>query len=157
MSKEALQACIQDEQTYQFASFSHADAWELGHDLVAACAKMPGPLAVQIEINHVIVFRYFPDGTGKYHEQWLRRKLNTVNTVEKSSLRVFYELEQNHETLEEDWLLSKQDYADCGGAFPIRIRNGSVIGVAAVSGLPHLQDNAALMEGIRTFWEKHPA
>ena len=29
MSQEALQACIRDEQTYQFTHFSHRDAWEL--------------------------------------------------------------------------------------------------------------------------------
>lgn len=36
MSQEALQACIRDEQTYQFTHFSHRDAWELGHALVSA-------------------------------------------------------------------------------------------------------------------------
>ena len=87
-AQKALQACIADEQTYQFTSFSHRDAWELGHALVDACEKMGAPLAVEIEINHVIVFRYYPDGTGAYHEQWLRRKRNLVNLLEKSSTRI---------------------------------------------------------------------
>lgn len=82
-AQKALQACIADEQAYQFTSFSHRDAWELGHALVDACEKMGAPLAVEIEINHVIVFRYYPDGTGAYHEQWLRRKRNLVNLLEK--------------------------------------------------------------------------
>lgn len=82
-AQKALQACIADEQTYQFTSFSHRDAWEIGHALVDACEKMGAPLAVEIEINHVIVFRYYPDGTGAYHEQWLRRKRNLVNLLEK--------------------------------------------------------------------------
>ena len=68
ISQEALQACIQDEQTYQFTHFSHCDAWELGHALVSACEQMGAPLAVEIEVNHVIVFRYYPDGTGAYHD-----------------------------------------------------------------------------------------
>ncbi|MFR5762511.1 MAG: heme-binding protein [Oscillospiraceae bacterium] len=84
MSQEALQACIRDEQTYQFTHFSHRDAWELGHALVSACEQMGAPLAVEIEVNHVIVFRYYPDGTGAYHEQWLRRKRNLVNLLEKA-------------------------------------------------------------------------
>ena len=58
--QEALRDCIADEQTYQFTHFSHRDAWELGHALVDACEKMGAPLAVEIEINHVIVFRYYP-------------------------------------------------------------------------------------------------
>ena len=157
MTDEALQACIRDEETYQFASFSHQDAWEMGNEIIRSCKQMSGPLAVEIEINHVVVFRFLPDGTGKFHEQWLQRKRNTVNTVEKSTLRVFYELEKYGETLEKDWLLPLKDYADCGGAFPIRIRNGSVVGVAAVSGLDHLDDNFALMEGMKNYWLKHQA
>ena len=129
-AQKALQACIADEQTYQFTSFSHRDAWELGHALVDACEKMGAPLAVEIEINHVIVFRYYPDGTGAYHEQWLRRKRNLVNLLEKSSQRAYYELEASHADQEHDWHLPRSDYAACSGAFPIRIRDGSVIGVA---------------------------
>ena len=53
-----LERCIEQEQTYQFRNFSHADAWELGNELVAACSEMEGPLAVEIEVNHVVVFRY---------------------------------------------------------------------------------------------------
>ena len=157
MSQEALQACIRDEQTYQFTHFSHRDAWELGHALVSACEQMGAPLAVEIEVNHVIVFRYYPDGTGAYHEQWLRRKRNLVNLLEKSSQRAFYELEVNHEDLERDWLLPRIDYAACSGAFPIRIRGGSVIGVAAVSGLPDPGDQTALLTGLRTYFETHQA
>lgn len=149
-----LQECIHEEDLYQFQSFSHADAWELGNDLVQACAGMEGPLAVEIEINHVIVFRYFPDGTGMFHEQWLKRKRNTVNTVEKSSLRVFYELEASGEDLYRDWGLPTSEYAACGGGFPIRLRNGSVIGVVAVSGLPHLRDHAVLVEGLRQYFDR---
>ena len=100
-AQKALQACIADEQTYQFTSFSHRDAWELGHALVDACEKMGAPLAVEIEINHVI------------------------------------------------------DYAACSGAFPIRIRGGSVIGVAAVSGLPDPGDQTALLNGLRAYFEAH--
>ena len=106
-AQKALQACIADEQTYQFTSFSHRDAWELGHALVDACEKMGAPLAVEIEINHVIVFRYYPDGTGAYHEQWLRRKRNLVNLLEKSSQRAYYELEVNCEDQERDWRLPR--------------------------------------------------
>ena len=130
MSQEALQACIRDEQTYQFTHFSHRDAWELGHALVSACEQMGAP-------------------------QWLRRKRNLVNLLEKSSQRAFYELEVNHEDLERDWLLPRSDYAACSGAFPIRIRGGSVIGVAAVSGLPDPGDQTALLTGLRTYFETH--
>ena len=151
-----LEKVLQQEREYQFRIFSHADAWELGNELVAACAEMEGPLAVEIEVNHVIVFRYYPDGTGAYHEQWLRRKRNLVNLLEKSSQRAYYELEASHADQEHDWHLPRSDYAACSGAFPIRIRDGSVIGVAAVSGLPDPGDQIALLNGLRAYFEVHP-
>ena len=154
-AQAGLQACIADENTYQFAHFSHRDAWELGHALVDACEKMGAPLAVEIEVNHVIVFRYFPDGTGAYHEQWLRRKRNLVNLLEKSSQRAYYELEVNHEDQERDWRLPRSNYAACSGAFPIRLRGGSVVGVAAVSGLPDPGDQTALLNGLRAYFAEH--
>ena len=43
----------------------------------------------------------------------------------------------------------------CSGAFPIRIRGGSVIGVAAVSGLPDPGDQTALLNGLRAYFEAH--
>ena len=124
-------------------------------ELVAACSEMEGPLAVEIEINRIVVFRYFPEGTGRFHEMWLERKRNTVNTVNKSTLRVFYELQNASEDIENDWLLPKTDYADCGGAFPIRLIDGCLIGSIAVSGLPHLRDHYALISGIERYWEKY--
>ena len=151
-----LEQCLQQEQLYQFRNFSHADAWELGCALVSACAEMEGPLAVEIELNHVLIFRFYPDGTGKFHEQWLRRKRNIVNTMEKSSLRCKFELAQSGEDLARDWCLDPMQYAACGGGFPIRLRGGSVIGAIAVSGLPDLRDHAALIEGLRRYFEKYP-
>ena len=136
-AQKALQACIADEQTYQFTSFSHRDAWELGHALVDACEKMGAPLAVEIEINHVIVFRYYPDGTGAYHEQWLRRKRNLVNLLEKSSQRAYYELEASHAgSGDMTGICPAATMPPAAARSPSASADGSVIGVAAVSGLP---------------------
>lgn len=152
---EELKQCISDEEKYQFDTFSQEDAWNLGVELVQVCSEMEGPLAVEIEVNGLIVFRYFPVGTEKFMEMWLARKTNTVNTMGKGTLRVFYELQETGEDIEKDWLLPKSDYADCGGGFPIRLKNGCLIGAVAVSGLPHLRDHHALMLGIRRFWAKY--
>ena len=62
----------------------------------------------------------------------------------------------NQEDQERDWRLPRSDYAACSGAFPIRIRGGSVIGVAAVSGLPDPGDQTALLAGLRRYFAAHP-
>lgn len=153
--KELLQKCIEEEEKYQFSSFSRDDVWELGCDLVEATREFEGPLAVEIDLNGVNVFRYYPAGTGAFHEQWLERKRKTVYTTEKSSLRVFAELQCNGETLLNDMRLDPMEYADCGGGFPLRLKGGCVIGFIGASGLPHLRDHASVIAALDRFFKRH--
>ena len=60
---------------------------------------------------------------------------------EMCTLRAFLELERNGEELKKDWILDAANYAACGGGFPLRLKNGCVVGAICVSGLPHLQDH----------------
>ena len=146
---------LQQEQTYQFPTFSRDDVWELGCDLVESCRQFEGPLAAEIYIGDVLVFRYYPAGTGAFHEMWLDRKRNTVRVLEKSSMRVAAELAMNDETMEGDMLLSLQDYADCGGGFPLRTKDGCIFGFAGVSVLADSKDHAALIGGLDRFFRRH--
>ncbi len=152
-AKELLQQCIEQERTYTFSRFDRADVWDLGCALVAACGEMEGPLAVEIWLGGVEVFRYYPAGTGKFHEQWLARKRRTVLTLEKSSMRVKAELLSSGEQMREDMCLDPMEYAACGGGFPIRIQGGCVIGYIGVSGLADTRDHAALIAGLERFFQ----
>lgn len=151
MDEQLLEQCKKEEAELQFRSFSHADALKLGLDLLKVSEEYPGILGIEIRINHVTVFKYLPDGTGAYHDMWLRRKSNLIDVREMSTLRAFAELAVLKEDLQKDWLLAPAEYAACGGGFPIRIQDGSVIGSICVSGLPHLQDHEILIAGIRRF------
>ncbi len=153
-AKELLQQCIEQEQTYTFPHFDRADVWDLGCALVEACRTFEGPLAVEIWLNGVEVFRYYPAGTGAFHEQWLARKRRTVLTLEKSSMRVKAELLLSGEDMREDMCLDPMQYAACGGGFPIRLRGGCVIGYIGVSGLADTRDHAALIAGLERFFNR---
>lgn len=72
---------------------------------------------MEIDISGVMVFRYYPSGTGAFHEMWLERKRKTVQLLEKSSLRVSAKLKTTGQTREKDMLLEPMQYADCGGGF----------------------------------------
>lgn len=150
-----LELALSQEQTYQFPAFCREDVWELGCDLVEACRKYDGPLAVEIDIANVMVFRYYPAGTGAFHEMWLNRKRNTVRVLEKSSLRVSAELALTGQTLKEDMLLDPLEYADCGGGFPLRMKDGCIFGFVGVSGLADTVDHAALIDGLDRFFRRH--
>lgn len=146
-----LKQCLDEEKRFTFPSFCRNDVWELGCDLVAACREMPRPLAVTVWLGETEVFRYFPEGTGAFHEQWLNRKRNTVRVMERSSMRFKAELAVNESNLEQEGLDSRC-YADCGGGFPIRIQGGCVIGFIGVSGMDDTSDHTALLNGIHRFF-----
>ena len=154
-AQELLALALEHEKTYQFPAFNRDEVWELGCDLVESCKKYDGPLAVEIDISGVMVFRYYPSGTGAFHEMWLERKRKTVQLLEKSSLRVSAELKMAGETLEKDMLLDPMEYADCGGGFPLRMKNGCIFGFVGVSGLADTVDHAALIGGLERFFKRH--
>lgn len=66
------------EQELTFSSFSRADALHLGLLINEASQGYPAPVATEIVINGVVVYRYFQDGARPDSELWLERKRNAV-------------------------------------------------------------------------------
>ncbi|MBQ8683673.1 MAG: heme-binding protein [Clostridia bacterium] len=156
MLKENYAVYLLQDQTYRFPSFGREDVWELGCDLVESCKTFDGPLAVEIYIGDVMMFRYFPPETGTLHEMWLGRKRSTVRALGKSSMLVAAELAVNGQTITDvvPGLPKKDDYADCGGGFPLRMQDGCVFGFAGVSGMADTLDHAALIGGLDRFFRR---
>lgn len=141
-----LAQCEREEERLQFTSFSRADALALGLRLVEDAKAFPDPVAVEITVNGLVVFRYFPDGARLDSELWLARKRRSVELMDMSSLHFLAWLEANGETLE-GRKLPADDYAAGGGGFPIRVRGTGMIGSVCVSGLPDHRDDHRLVTG----------
>ena len=141
-----LAQCEREEERLQFTSFSRADALALGLRLVEDAKTFPDPVAVEITVNGLVVFRYFPDGARLDSELWLARKRRSVELMDMSSLHFLAWLEANGETLESR-KLPADDYAAGGGGFPIRVRGTGMIGSVCVSGLPDHRDDHRLVTG----------
>lgn len=149
--KTLLAMCEEQEERLQFAHFSRVDALELGLKLHENAKKQPVPVAIEITVNGLVVFRYFPDGALPDSELWLARKRNSVALMEMSSLHFLAWLEQNGETLESR-KLPPNEYAAGGGGFPIRVCGTGVIGSICVSGLPdHMEDHRLVVETLTEF------
>lgn len=151
---ELYEECQRQEKELVFEHVDQESLIHLGWILYENNKKFAGPLAVRIEVNGKEVFSCYPDGTGEFHRLWLKRKAKMVCMREMSTLRAFLELERAGEDQEQDWMLRKEEFAACGGGFPVRLKNGCVIGSVCVSGLPHLHDHQAVTEGIRLFLNK---
>lgn len=154
MSKEEFyEFCLEQEKKYTFPEFTGDDILELGETLIEEYAHFPGPLACEIWVNGTERFRYYPAGTGAFHQRWLTFKRNAVTTMEMSSMTLKAKFEMNGSTLEEE-KLEPEKFALCGGGFPIRLKGGCVIGFIGASGLTDEEDHAAIIAGLDAFWKK---
>ena len=137
------------EQELTFSSFSSADAFRLGELINEESAKYPAPLATEIVINGLVVYRYFQAGALPDSELWLERKRNAVELMQMASLRFGCWLEENGETLESR-KLNPDDFAPGGGGMPIILKGTGVIGSVCVSGEPnHLDDHAIVTTAMK--------
>lgn len=139
------------EQMLVFKHFSNKDALDVGLLLIEEAQNREASIAIDITINGYQVFRYGFDCTNLHNDKWLRRKINTVNTVHKSSLHVGQILEEAGECIDKDWYLKADDYAYLGGGFPVHLVGTGVIGSICVSGLPHEQDHQIIIDVLKKY------
>ena len=138
-----------EEAALQFDVFRRSDALALGLKIVELASDYPLPVAVEITVNGLVVFRHFTDGSLADSELWLDRKRRTVNMFSMSSLRFKYRLEMYKQTLE-DKKLDPHEYAAGGGGFPVVLRETGLIGSICVSGMAHLDDHKIIVDAIRS-------
>lgn len=152
-AEELLEKCIEEETICRFPDFSKKDAWKLGCILAELAGECPRPVAVEIKLNGLVVFAHYPDGASEYYHMLLTKKHNTVNFMEKSSLRFFAENAVNQMDPVKDMHLDGNTLQFRGGGFPISLTNGCVIGSIAATGMAHTDDHGLIVRGIRRYLE----
>lgn len=153
-SEQMLAMCQEQETRFQFERFSHDDVWRLGcilHDLSIQCYK---PVGVEIVVNGLLLFRFYPEGANEYYRRVLTRKHNTVRVMEKSSLRFYAENQISGLDPAKDMLLNPNELQFRGGSFPIRLKNGCVIGSIAAAGMQHTEDHDLIIRALTQFFSE---
>ena len=146
--KTMISMCAEQEEKFQFEHFSREDALKIGLKLHENAKEQP--VAVEITVNGLVVFRYFGEGAKPDSELWLARKRNAVELTEGSSLRMFAEMEAAGQTFA-DRKLCGDDYA-AGGGFPIALRGTGAIGSICVSGFDdHLDDHQLVINTLAEY------
>ena len=75
--KTMIAMCEEQEEKFQFTHFSREDALNIGLKLHENAKEQP--VAVEITVNGLVVFRYFAEGAKPDSELWLARKRNAVD------------------------------------------------------------------------------
>lgn len=148
---EVISVLLMQEEILQFNHFTNEDAWELGNVIVHEAKRRGYHPAVSIRLNNgCTVFQYLADGSTLRSEDILRRKYNTVKMVEKSSLRLYSELQKAEKTMS-DILLDEKEYACVGGGFPIRVEEVGVIGAIVVANQNHFADHDLIVKAVSRY------
>lgn len=138
---------LEDEYAeLELVGFDEAAAWRLGVILVELGKDLP--VVIDIRSADRVLFHAALPGSAPLNDLWARRKSNTALMFQLPSLLVAARNKTKDEALERHGL-SGADFADSGGAVPIRVRGVGVVAVATVSGLPQVEDHKLVVRGLR--------
>ena len=133
----------------EFSSFDERTALRLGQILVDLTLAGELPVVIDIRTSDRTLFHAGLPGSAPLNDLWARRKSNSALMFQLPSLLIGRRNAAKGETLDRHGLPS-QDYAEAGGAVPIRVQGVGVVAVATVSGLPQVEDHKLVVRGIRT-------
>ena len=146
--KTMISMCAEQEEKFQFEHFSREDALKIGLKLHENAKEQP--VAVEITVNGLVVFRYFAEGAKPDSELWLARKRNAVDLMECP--RCGFSQSWRMRASFRDRKLDPNEYA-AGGGFPIRLRGTGVIGSICVSGYPdHVDDHQLIINTLAEYF-----
>lgn len=128
-------------------NFDETVALQLGTALVNLAQGRNLPVVIDIRNANRCFFHAALPGSAPNNDNWARRKSNTALMTGRASLIVGMKNIQQDRTLVADGL-SATDYADHGGAVPLRVAGAGIVAVATVSGLPQVEDHRLVVEGI---------
>lgn len=128
--------------------FDEVSSLRLGQILVDLALAEELPVVIDIRTADRTLFHAGLPGSAPLNDRWARRKSNTALMFQLPSLLVGRKLAAKDEALARHGL-APEDYAEAGGAVPIRVTGVGVVAVATVSGLPQVEDHKLVVRGLR--------
>jgi len=132
----------------ELARFDEGVALRLGQILLDLALEEGLAIVIDIRTADRTLFHAALPGSAPLNDLWARRKSNTALLFHLPSLLVGRRNRARDETLARHGL-PVEDYADSGGAVPIRVKGTGVVAVATVSGLPQVEDHRLVIRAIR--------
>jgi uncharacterized protein (UPF0303 family) len=134
-----------EAETLILPRFDETTALQLGAILLDLAQGLP--VVINIRNAHRTFFHAALPGSQAGNDNWARRKSNTTLMTGRASMAVGLRNAERKQTLSRDGLF-EADYADHGGAVPIRVAGVGMVAVATVSGLPQEEDHRLVVRGI---------
>ena len=142
-SSETLQA---EAASLTLPRFAEAEALALGQILTELGRGLT--IVINIRTPDRTLFHAALPGSGPINDRWVQRKSATALLFQEASLAVGVRTRAKGETLAK-FGLPVEDYAEQGGAVPIRVEGAGVVAVVTVSGLAQVDDHNLAVAGLR--------
>lgn len=148
---EWLEVLRKQEEVLRVEKMTADDALALGMIMIRlAKEEYKKPAALRVMIGGQTTFTFLMEGTSTLNEWWMNKKLNTSRATGFSSLRSLLEVATGNREPDPEFD-NVEDYALCGGCFPLRRADGHLLGYALCSGLPHQKDHQLLADALCEF------
>ncbi len=153
--KEKIRELEAQEKEIKFDYFDSELALSIGLELIEEAKRRNNKICIDIAISGRRLFHYSSDGNAMSNDIMIERKKNTAMHTGHSSLWAHYMLKDMGMSIDEKWHLDPSQYAEVGGAFPIRLKNcPTVIGTITCSGFDHQIDHGIIIDVCRKMREE---
>jgi uncharacterized protein (UPF0303 family) len=142
-SYETLQA---EASSLILPRFAEPEALALGQILTDLGRGLT--IVINIRTPDRTLFHAALPGSGPINDRWIQRKSATALLFQEASLAVGVRTRAKGETLAK-FGLPVEEYAEQGGAVPIRVAGAGVVAVVTVSGLAQVDDHNLAVAGLR--------
>ncbi len=142
------------EEILQFESFDNYVAYDIGLKIFEKAKERDLPVVICVSRCKQQLFYVTLPKTSVVNELWLKRKMNTVYTLQESSM--ILELQQAGVDISLCQIhgLPETEFAAAGGAFPVFVKGTGMVGVIAVSGLSSEADHGLIVETVKEYLNK---
>lgn len=134
--------------------FDYDFAWALGKAIRDRASAAKAPVAIEVSHGRSPVFTTLLPGATIDNLDWTARKRAVVHRFHKSSLAIRLEAVEGNYDFNARFRLPPEQFVAAGGGVPLILKNGTLVGTAAVSGLPELDDHRFVVEAIRSLLDK---
>ncbi|RYE47053.1 MAG: heme-degrading domain-containing protein [Hyphomicrobiales bacterium] len=139
---------IEQERGLEFSEFNENVAFSIGVRVRERALRERLGLVVDVRTWDRQMFYAAMPGTTADNPNWVRRKINTVQRLLKSSYRVALEQNREDRLFAPNRALDGADFVLAGGAFPIRMKGFGPIGCITISGLHERDDHQVGVDAV---------
>ena len=146
-----LEILRDQENKLRMESLSADEALKIGMIMYRlAKEKYLKPISIRIITGGQTTFSFLMEGTSTHNEWWMDKKLNASRLSGVSSILTLVEVAMGLHPMESEYE-KENDFALCGGCFPIKNAAGKVIGYAQSSGMPHECDHQLIADALAEY------